>query len=319
MAGGRGKHGPGFKASPNAKKAVPKANLSERKQTQRDAAKKSIHATNVSREAALAFSEADENGDGVLTFDEFKDCIQRLRAKTGMDMDADDEGEVRKLFESIDNDKSGTIEMDEYFIFALDVASSMGCGLEVIFQKYDTSGEGHLDANEFASAVEDLGFSTHFAHDLFVEMDDDNSGTVDCSEIGAALRQHVSSLGEDTKKFLATLAFQDADTWKQSQQVDGTTGHADVTTSEAHIERLAKDAAKLVGPDSDSLREQIQEMLKGNMLKDSDFYNLLVMPLVKGDVTQELTRDVFIAGLHRLGYKGPPSMLITLYKKIDNE
>ena len=35
----------------------------------------------------------------------------------------------------------------------LDLAEKQGCGLEVIFRKYDTSGEGHLDANEVRHLV----------------------------------------------------------------------------------------------------------------------------------------------------------------------
>ena len=34
---------------------------------------------------------------------------------------------------------------------------------------------------QFSLAVEDLGFSSSFAHDLFVELDDDNSGAVSYS------------------------------------------------------------------------------------------------------------------------------------------
>ena len=157
------------------RKPVPKAPLRDAhtiKQEQREAAKAAVDTTNMSREAALAFLEADANGDGVLSFDEFKDCITRLQAKTGANVGPDEEAQMRVLFDSIDHDKSGTIEMDEYFLFALDVASANGCGIETVFKKYDTSGEGHLDAEEFACAVEDLGFSTSFAHDLFVDMDE---------------------------------------------------------------------------------------------------------------------------------------------------
>ena len=299
----------------------PKHELTSFKTEKRQAAREAIDATNMSREAALAFLEADVNGDGVLEFEEFKECILKLQAKTGAAMSAEDERSIRELFDSIDMDKSGTIEMDEYFIFSLDIASSQGCGLETIFRKYDATGEGHLDANEFASAVEDLGFSTTFAHDLFVDLDDDNSGTVDCNEISAALKERVKSMDEDTKRFLTTLAFSDADKWKQSQQVEANSGGTEIVSNEATLERLNKTTAaeQLKGPDSDSLRVQLQQVLKANSLRESDMYNLLVMPLVKGDVTQDLTKDVFIAGLNRLGYSGPPGMLVTLFKKIDSE
>lgn len=92
------------------------------------------------------------------------------------------------------NNGNGKIEMDEYFIWTLDVASKQGCGLETIFKKYDTSGEGMLDANEFSLAVEDLGFSATFAHDLFVELDDDNSGAVSYTELTATLKSRIGSV-----------------------------------------------------------------------------------------------------------------------------
>ena len=69
-----------------------------------------------------------------------------------------------------------------------------------------------------------------------------------------------------------------------------------MATGEATLERLRfnKSGSKLVGPDSDSLREQLQSFMKQNIMKDSDFYNLLVMPLVRGGVTEKLTKEVFI-------------------------
>ena len=264
------------------------------------------------------------------TFDnfraQFKDALMRLKSKTGLKMTASksDEKELRTLFESIDNNGSGTIEMDEYFIFALDVARSQGCGLEAIFQKYDKTGEGQLDASEFALAVEDLGFSATFAHDLFVDIDEDNSGSVSCIEIAASIKKHVGGIGDSTRKFLTTLAFKDAEMWNESQQVESSTGHVDIVkgdTGEDALERVNKTlwAGKLKGPDSDSLRNQLQEMLQCGGLRNADLYNLLVMPLVKGDATQTLTRDVFCAGIKRLGYCGPPQMLMSLFKKIDSE
>mmetsp|Transcript_18734 Transcript_18734/g.47868 ORF Transcript_18734/g.47868 Transcript_18734/m.47868 type:complete len:448 (-) Transcript_18734:1955-3298(-) len=308
---------------PKPRSSQTKANLSAVNHETRQASRAASQSTNMAREAALAFMEADENGDGVLEFHEFTTCIQKLRAKTDAVISSDDEKEMRALFDSIDTDKSGTIEMNAYFLFALDVASSHGCGLEQIFRKYDTSGEGALDAQEFALAIEDLGFSTSFAHDLFVDMDDDNSGTVSCSEINKALKEQVGKMGEGSKKFLTTLAFNEAGSWKKTQAVDARSGVAEVhkgDETEETFERLSKSKTDpLQGPDSDSLREQIREMLHANSLRDSDFYNLLVAPLVKGDSTQPLSKGVFFAGLHRVGYCGPPNMLYTLYKKIDGE
>lgn len=75
----------------------------------------------------------------------------------------------------------------------------------------------------------------------------------------------------------------------------------------------------LKGPDADMLRKQVQTQLTSSAMRDSDLYNLLVMPLVRGDPTQSLTRDVFVAGFKRLGYLGPTGMLLTLFKRIDRD
>ena len=69
--------------------------------------------------AALAFIEADANGDGVLEWHEFKDAVKKLRSMDGTAIDPTlkDEESLRALFDSIDLDKGGTISMDEYFLW----------------------------------------------------------------------------------------------------------------------------------------------------------------------------------------------------------
>ena len=133
--------------------ATPGNNLA-RRQNERQTAM----ATNIAREAALAFHEADANQDGCLNFTEFKRAIHFLRDKEGRTgyIPQKEEAELRELFDSLDADGSGDISMDEYFLFTLDLAGQQGCGLEALFKKYDTTGEGVLDANELGLAIEDL-------------------------------------------------------------------------------------------------------------------------------------------------------------------
>ena len=57
-------------------------------------------------------------------------------------------------------DKSGSITMDEYFLFTLSIAESVGSGIEGIFKRHATA--KNLDSREFAHAVEDLRF-VHWA------------------------------------------------------------------------------------------------------------------------------------------------------------
>ena len=281
--------------------------------------KKCASTTNIAREASLAFLEADVNGDGILEFDEFKEAIRRLRFRANSAgvsegtelLNATDEEELRQLFDGIDSDKSGTIEMDEYFLWTLDMATAQGCGLESLFRKYDTSGEGMLDANEFALAVEDLGFSATFAHDLFVDLDDDNSGAVSYSEITQTLKERVGGVSEESKKLLTTLAFHDAKSWNSSQRIDTKTGKMTVGgDSGANVQVLTLDRLKLegaeplVGPDAESLRKQIQHLLSLNHLRDSDLYNLMTMPLVKGDASIPLNAECWKDGMRRKRAKG---------------
>ena len=306
--------------------------------------------TNMMREAALAFLEADENGDGVLDFKEFQVAIHRLRSKTRLPeedaaerLKSDETRQLRKLFEEIDHDKSGLIEADEYFIWSLDVATRMGCGLEAFFERYDTGGEGTLDAHEFSLAVEDLGFSATFAHDLFLELDDDNSGSISYTELTSTLKERLGSISNESKKFLTTLSFEGAAKWDASQKMEASSGRSnrrlgDGTDGDGHNDDNGDDVAEtslvgfrdswvntstwkdtLVGPDAESLRRQLSSAMRSNSMRDSDLYNLLVMPLVTGDPTQPLTRQVFTIGMLRLGYSGPRKMLVSLYKRIDKD
>jgi hypothetical protein len=342
----------------SSSRANQKLSHSQRLAIERSAA----HSTNCSREAALAFVDSDANGDGVLDFSEvrgrvcqpliqsamrhdltlpsphllsalpqFKDAVRRLRATNGNgSISVVEEAELRTLFDSIDTDSSGTIEMDEYFVWTLDMAIQQGCGLEAVFAKYDLDGRGTLDANEFSMAVEDLGFSATIAHELFVELDDDDSGAVEYAELTETIAKRVGAISEQSKKLLTTFAFKEAHTWSKTQSVDAQSGREVRAEREerASEEGISIDDLKgmadtwsgsLNVSDADQLRVQLCSLLQHGRLRPSDLYNLLVTPHVRGAATVPLTRDVFVSSMRRIGYRGPPGMLLTLFKKIDTE
>ena len=188
------------------------------------------------RDAAVAFLEADVNGDAILDYEEFKSaCPKKLKEQIN-------ETELREIFDSVDHDQSGGISMDEYFLWALSVASeNTGSGIEAVFRKYDKDNEGSLDAMEFSRAVEDMGFGS-MAHELFLELDKDGSGSVAYSELEDMLRQRRGTVGRNAKLFLTSLAFDRA-------SGDGTGLHLDPSNW--------KLSATTVG----QLRTQLQEKL----------------------------------------------------------
>lgn len=92
-----------------------------------------------------------------LTFEEF------CRAVPERISQGSSKQQICDIFNSVDADRSGTISMDEYFLFALGIAAQQtGSGIEAIFRRYDKGGEGTLDAAEFSRAVEvDVGRISH--------------------------------------------------------------------------------------------------------------------------------------------------------------
>ena len=117
------------------------------------------------------------------------------------------EDDLRDVFDSVDADKSGDISMEEYFLWTLSIAAEKaGSGLEEMFKRYDSSGEGVLDADEFTRAVEDMGFGS-VAHELFLEMDQDEGGSVSYVELIAMIQSRTMSVGRECKRFLTAMAF----------------------------------------------------------------------------------------------------------------
>ena len=160
--------------------------------------------------------------------------------------------------------KSGTIETDEYFVWALGMACQNGGGLEAVFKKYDSDGAGLLDLIEFSLAVEDLGFSATFASDIFLALDEDNSGFITYAEILTMLRARAGVVSNSTKKILASIAFQGVDRAEPRDAL-----------GEDAIKAIDTSSWKLVGPDEESLRKQIHHELVRCSLRDADLYALL--------------------------------------------
>jgi len=121
---------------------------------------------------ALRFAEADKDGDNALDWDEFL-AMQPARIREQY-RDED----IRQWFTSADVDSNGSVSINEFFMFTLQKESLNGVeGLRALFQAYDKDGTGYIDMSEFQLIADDLGFGAA-SHEIFMELDDDNSGYV---------------------------------------------------------------------------------------------------------------------------------------------
>ena len=254
-------------------------------------------AVGVAREAAVAFVNADKNGDGILTFDEFMSALpedtRRLNSKKAL----------REVFDLADIDGNGEVTMDEYFVWTLGVADSVGSGLEAIFRKYDKSGEGTLDSSEFQLAIEDMGFGG-FGQTLFCELDRDGSGTISFSELKKMLKTRTTSeVSNNSKRFLMSMAF------------EGSQVELDLRMEEWDLQSL----------DADSLREEIQLKLLARSGRASDLFKVFVTSDGRKNFQKEssgtrLTKELFIRILtYTAGFKGTPDVLREVFNEMDDD
>lgn len=76
-------------------------------------------------------------------------------------------------------------------------------GLRALFQEYDKDGTGSIDMHEFQRITDDLGFGGA-AHEIFLDLDDDNSGFIQYSEV---IDRLVPSAADPLKSTTTTKKF----------------------------------------------------------------------------------------------------------------
>lgn len=121
-------------------------------------------AVDMAKDAGLAFLDADLDGDQQLSWEEFYLCIPAsIKERSSPE-------ELHGLFASVDQDKSGYVTIDEYFMWTLNVCvQQSGGGLDTIFRRYDKDNTGYLDPDEFSQVCTDINFG-QYAHEIFIEL-----------------------------------------------------------------------------------------------------------------------------------------------------
>ena len=141
----------------------------------------------IMRQKALDYETADVNNDKQLDIDEFCAMVR------GREVGPFSDEELRRRFDELDIDGSGTIELSEYLSGALREALHKSASRVMdLFRQWDDDGSGTVDRKEFRRAVQALGFD--FFDDaseidkVFDELDADGSGELDFRELNKALR-----------------------------------------------------------------------------------------------------------------------------------
>ena len=201
------------------------------------------------------------------------------------------ERQLLEIFEAVDIDGSGAISMHEYFLWTLSIASEQegSMNLKEVFCKYDKNGEGYLDAAQFIVACEDMGFGP-LGHDLFLELDQDESGTVAYAELVQMLSSQTMSVGRDCKRFLTSMAYESANS---AVMLDTSGWNLDATTDEG-------------------LRGQLQNALLNASARVSDLYNYMT---AQGHL--ELRKSQFLSSMINMGYAGKTDLITAAFDKMD--
>ncbi|MES1916015.1 MAG: hypothetical protein MHM6MM_007877 [Cercozoa sp. M6MM] len=93
------------------------------------------------------FAEVDIDGDGEITFDEFK----LSKARRALESDV---SKMRRLFDRLDKDHSGSISLDEiHFAFAQDADLDE---LKDMLREVDSDGNGEISWEEFLTAMQGI-------------------------------------------------------------------------------------------------------------------------------------------------------------------
>ena len=143
------------------------------------------------KQRAADYFSADTDGDGMVNYDEFSSLIaQRADAKDFK------QKAVKELFDALDVDKSGKLDLVEYIQWALreSLSKSKGKVLD-LFRAWDADGSGQIDKDEFGVVLYSLGFkcSIRDVKKVFDALDKDGSGEIDYKEMNRALKMGLTA------------------------------------------------------------------------------------------------------------------------------
>lgn len=130
--------------------------------------------TNQKNELKKIFKNFDENGDGVLSYEEFTIGYTKLYGKALSNL------EMAKLIEEIDTDKSGKIEFNEFLTATFSKSKNLNEeNLREAFNKFDTDNSGKLSIQELLTLFDN---NEEYVNELLFKVDENNDGELDFDE-----------------------------------------------------------------------------------------------------------------------------------------
>jgi len=266
----------------------------------------------VIREAAMAFLEADVDGDSQLSLEEFRSLIPHSINLT--------EEAVHAMFRGIDRNGDNMCSMDEFFTWVLANQSEMVAeGFHQVFRQYDASGDGTLSVEEFAHAVEDLGYASEMAHTLFIEMDADGSGCLSYTDIVDRLRACSTVINQDTRKMITSLAFGHSKERRARNQrnASGTAVHDGEHAPQAGLDTTGW---SLKCTDVTSLRAELMTLLRQQSASTTDLYHAMTShQIARGEPGGIITKDQFCQALQSMGCACSIDDLQAMFAAVDGD
>lgn len=138
------------------------------------------------------FNSFDSNNDGYITKKELKKGLMKIRKHTDEEVDA--------IMNSIDTDKNGAINFNEFISATLNQSISKDCNRIIkAFRFFDLNGDGFINENELKDALAgqefskiDLGIFT----EAIKECDLDNDGRISIDEFASIMSVKLDKMAK---------------------------------------------------------------------------------------------------------------------------
>jgi calcium-dependent protein kinase len=138
------------------------------------------------------FKKLDKNGDGRLTYSELKDGFEKIMGNCIT------EAELNSIIDSVDQDKDGFIEYEEFLRTAISVKNYMNeDNLRHAFNQFDDNKDGKLSINELKRI---LGVSNNeLIMDLIQSIDKNSDGYISFNEFSDLMKKVLNRTIQEVK------------------------------------------------------------------------------------------------------------------------